>query len=105
MSRLSRDGDRVFVQVRVTPPVSYVNDTKIAHGTQPAFVEEFDVYPRPAAPGSEAGALSLPPGLGMLVAFLSADEDCDSFRLVGSNRLSLVIQLALDPTSLPCHPS
>ena len=61
MSRLSRDGDRVFIQVRVTPPVSYVNDTKIAHGTQPAFVEEFDVYPRPAAPGSEAGALSLPP--------------------------------------------
>ena len=62
MSRPSRDGDRVFVQVRVTPPVSYVNDTKIAHGTQPAFVEEFDVYPRPAAPGSEAGALSLLPG-------------------------------------------
>ena len=45
-------------QVRVTPPVSFVNDTKIAHGTQPAFVEEFDVYPRPAASGSEAGALS-----------------------------------------------
>ena len=55
------DSDRLFVQVRVTPPVSYVNDTKIAHGTQPAFVEEFDVYPRPAAPGSEAGALPLPP--------------------------------------------
>ena len=80
----------------MTPPVSYVNDTKIAHGTQPAFVEEFDVYPRPAAPGSEAGALSLAQGLTWLVGCaslsLSADEGCDSFRLVGSNRWPRVIQ-------------
>ena len=108
MSRLSRDGDRVFIQVRVTPPVSYVNDTKIAHGTQPAFVEEFDVYPRPAAPGSEAGALSLPPRteLACWLRFSLSQLLRTVIPFVFSVRTAGVWPStpALDPTSLPCHP-